>query len=71
MKHASITVEPSGKLIIKNEDGACFRKLRKNEQFKIQDYDHILRLGLTKVKIRIVHNSKPVPNVSEFACERF
>lgn len=69
-KHASISADSSGKLIIKAQDGACFRKLRTNELFKIEEYDNILRLGLTEVKIKIIHNTKPVPNVSEFASER-
>lgn len=70
-KHASITVDSYGKLIIKAEDGVCFRKLRTNELFKIEEYDNILRLGLTEVKIKIIHNTKPVPNISEFASEKF
>lgn len=70
-KHASITVDSYEKLIIKAEEGVCFRKLRTNELFKIEEYDNILRLGLTEVNIKIIQNTTPVPNVSEFASERF
>lgn len=68
--HARLILLPTGQVAIQKEEGICFKRIKKDQMFRVDEEKLKMRFGLQIVELEIVRSFKPILNINEFSYNR-